>query len=72
MIRKIKLNIILFALKSFKKCDKKQLGVIQWVLMNDSTSGFGDRNETLEMMSQMVENRQNQIDKYKHKYDMFC
>lgn len=58
MIRKIKMNIILFALKLFKKCDKKQLGVIQWVLMNDSTCGFGGRNETLEMMSQLVERRQ--------------
>lgn len=58
MIRKIKLNIILFALKSIKKCDKKQLGVIEWVLLNDSTCGFGNRNETLEMMSQLVERRQ--------------
>ena len=72
MIRKIKLNILLFALKSLKKCDEKQLGVIRWVLMNDSRSGFGNKNETLEMMTQLVKVRQNQIDKYKHKYDMFC
>ena len=71
MIRKIKLNVILFALKSLKECDKKQLDVIRWVYMNDSTCGFGNRNETLEMMLGLVEARQQRND-YKNVYDMFC